>query len=122
MTETLKNLTLNADGSLSGPGTEKAVVEVPRARTEDAQETTYFGLVRARWTSSSRVTFPTAGAGYHRFENEVMAAATGADQTAVVDKWVRVYRGQHDGVTAGAITQHRTRLEAFVTSYNASYP
>lgn len=117
---TVTTLYLNDKGQVIGPGRDAAsVVPEPGAKVRD--DATRFGNVRTRWTSSSRATFPTVGAGYHEFENDIMKVAV-ADQPAVVDKWVRVFRAQNDGVTADAVTLHRARLQAFVTAYNASYP
>lgn len=121
MTTTVETvLRLTADGALVGPGTDKPAV-VATADLLVTGETTQFTPARSRWTSSSRAEFPTVGRGYHEFEAEIVAASP-TDHTAIVTKWVNRYRQQHDNVTRDEITRHRTRLQAFVTAYNAAYP
>ena len=117
---TVTTLYLNDQGQVIGPGRDApSVFQEPGALI--STDATRFGRPRTPWSSSSRATFPFVGKGYHEFENDIMKVAV-PDQPAVVDKWVRRFREQNDGVTAAQIVAHRARLQAFVTSYNASYP
>jgi len=114
-------LRLNPDGSLSGYGTDRVPPTIPGIPAGVASETVSFGPARTVWTQGTRISFPTVGAGYHTFENEIIQAAS-TDRAAIVTKYVNVYRGQHDNLSANDIALHRARLRAFVTTYEANWP
>lgn len=88
------------------------------APTFDVGYTVAFPRNPSTLTNTSKVTFPTRGAQYQRFELEV-AANPVANHADIIARHVTRYQQITPGISARDVADYRAQLQAFVTAYAA---